>query len=92
MQDFYDRLTSEGPGHVQRDLKRGEQLMDAYKAALTELEIRQRELSLAEKLFDLPITMYSNLVAAQKELTNLAKVYALYKEFCVSGYSDLLLK
>lgn len=77
---------------MQRDLKRGEQLMDAYKAALTELEIRQRELSLAEKLFDLPITMYSNLVAAQKELTNLAKVYALYKEFCVSGYSDLLLK
>lgn len=55
-----------------------------YKRLLEELEKRQKELSLAEKLFDLPITMYSRLVKAQKELSDLSKVFALYSSFQVS--------
>lgn len=62
----------------------GAQLLDVFKAALGELERRQRDLVLAEKLFDLPITMYSRLVHAQKELSDLSRLYALHKAFVVS--------
>ena len=55
-----------------------------YKTSLENLEKRQRELALAEKLFDLPITMYIKLVKAQKELSDLSKIYQLLKEFSVS--------
>ena len=62
----------------------GAQLLEVFKAALAVLEKRQRELVLAEKLFDLPITMYSKMVKAQKELADLSRIYALYKDFVVS--------
>ena len=59
--------------------------MEVYKTALSELERRQRELVLAEKLFDLPITMYTKMVQAQKQLNDLSRIYALHKAFTVSG-------
>lgn len=39
---------------------------------------------MAEKLFDLPITMYPDLVEVDKELKNLTKVYELYEAQRVS--------
>jgi len=62
----------------------GADLLVTFKHSLADLEKRQRELTLAEKLFDLPITMHTRLVKAQKELADLTKVYALYKDFTVS--------
>ena len=64
----------------------GAELLILYKTSLENLEKRQRELALAEKLFDLPITMYIKLVKAQKELSDLSKIYQLLKEFSVSYY------
>lgn len=61
----------------------GGEMLVVYKNALEDLEKRQRELVLAEKLFDLPITMYTKLVKAQRGLSDLSKVYQLYNAFSV---------
>ena len=42
-------------------------------------EKQRQELSNAEKLFDLPITTYSDLIEVDKDLKNMAKVYDLYE-------------
>lgn len=62
----------------------GTQLLEVFRTALVELERRQKDLVLAERLFDLPITMYTKLVKAQKELADLTKLYALHKTYSVS--------
>ena len=40
----------------------------------------RQELTNAEKLFDLPITTYPNLVRVQTEMRGLEQIYALYEE------------
>lgn len=42
-------------------------------------ESQRQELTNAEKLFDLPITLYPGLVEVDKELKNMAKIYELYE-------------
>ena len=40
----------------------------------------RQELANAEKLFDLSITMYPELVQVQKEMSGLDKIYEIYKQ------------
>ena len=40
----------------------------------------RQELTNAEKLFDLPITSYPNLVKVQTEMRGLEMIYSLYEE------------
>ena len=47
-------------------------------------ENQRQELTNAEKLFDLPITLYPGLVEVDKELKNMAKIYDLYESQRVS--------
>uniref|UniRef100_A0A2K5DJP1 Dynein axonemal heavy chain 10 n=1 Tax=Aotus nancymaae TaxID=37293 RepID=A0A2K5DJP1_AOTNA len=47
---------------------------------LTEHEKSRQELANSEKLFDLPITMYPELLKVQKEMTGLRMIYELYEE------------
>lgn len=42
--------------------------------------INRQELTNAERLFDLPITTYPNLVKVQNEMKGLEQIYALYEE------------
>ncbi len=53
-------------------------MLKKFQELYAEQESQRQELTMAEKLFDLPITMYSDLAEVDKELRDLAKVYELY--------------
>lgn len=59
-------------------------LMKTFREEVNQLETDRQELANAEKLFDLPITMYPNLLDVQKQMKGLEMVYALYEEQNVS--------
>ena len=58
----------------------GLELLESYKKELARYERDRQELANAEKLFDLPITMYPELLQVQKEMSGLEKVYEIYKQ------------
>ena len=51
-----------------------------YKIEVDKYEADRQELANAEKLFDLPITMYPELLQVQKETKGLEQIYMLYEE------------
>ncbi len=53
--------------------------MKKFQEEYVKYEKQRQELSNAEKLFDLPITTYSDLMEVDKDLKNMAKVYDLYE-------------
>ena len=52
-------------------------------------EKNRQELANAEKLFDLPITMYPELLKVQKEMSGLKVIYELYEELKVSVHPQI---
>ncbi len=58
--------------------------MKEFQKLYAEQESQRQELTMAEKLFDLPITMYPDLVEVDSVLRNLTKVYELYEAQRVS--------
>lgn len=53
--------------------------MGTYETELAKIEAGRQELANAEKLFDLPITMYTELQNVQKEMKGLRQIYEIYK-------------
>ncbi|XP_004690685.2 PREDICTED: dynein heavy chain 10, axonemal [Condylura cristata] len=78
IEDFAKRFYNEGPGSVGDELDRGMDLLATFERELTRHEKNRQELANAEKLFDLPITMYPELLKVQKEMKGLRLVYELY--------------
>ena len=62
----------------------GLELMKTYRTEVNRYESERQELANAEKLFDLPITMYPDLQQVQKQMKGLEMIYALYEEQLVS--------
>lgn len=58
----------------------GVELLKQYKVEVDKFESDRQELANAEKLFDLPITMYQELIQVQKELKGLEQIYTIYQE------------
>ena len=56
------------------------ELLKEYKSAVDQFEIQRQELGNAEKLFDLPITMYNELIQIQKEMKGLEQIYLIYED------------
>ncbi|XP_076453104.1 dynein axonemal heavy chain 10-like [Babylonia areolata] len=80
LEAFSDRFMLEGPGAVGGDLDKGVELMKKYQEEVAELEAQRQELTNAEKLFELPITMYPELLKVQKEMKGLEQIYEIYIE------------
>nr|XP_038946048.1 dynein axonemal heavy chain 10 isoform X3 [Rattus norvegicus] len=76
--EFAKRFYSEGPGAVGEDLDKGSELLGSFEKELARHEKNRQELANAEKLFDLPITMYPELMKVQKEMAGLRMIYDLY--------------
>ena len=55
-----------------------------YKQEVDKYEADRQELANAERLFDLPITMYPDLLQVQKEMKGLEQIYGLYEDQKVS--------
>ncbi|XP_048641449.1 dynein axonemal heavy chain 10 isoform X3 [Marmota marmota marmota] len=79
IENFAKRFYSEGPGSVGEDLDRGVELLGVFEKELAKHEKNRQELANAEKLFDLPITMYPELLKVQKEMNGLRMIYDLYE-------------
>ncbi|NXE97067.1 DYH10 protein, partial [Menura novaehollandiae] len=79
-EDFFQKLMNEGPGSVGDDLDKGLELMAIFEKELEKLEKRHRELGSAEKLLDLPVTVYPDLLKAQKDAKALKQVYDIYAQ------------
>lgn len=62
----------------------GVELLASFERELTKHERNRQELANAEKLFDLPITMYPELLKVQKEMNGLKAIYELYEGLKVS--------
>lgn len=62
----------------------GLELMKSFRQEVADLETVRQELANAEKLFDLPITMYPDLLEVQKQMKGLEMIYSLYEEQLVS--------
>ncbi|XP_078523750.1 dynein axonemal heavy chain 10 isoform X2 [Lissotriton helveticus] len=77
--EFAERFRTEGPGAVGEDLDAGLDRLLIYEKELARHEKRRQELVNAEKLFDLPITMYPDLQQVQKEMKGLREIYDIYK-------------
>ena len=60
--------------------------MKQYKAEVEKQENERQELANAERLFDLPITMYPELLEVQKDMKGMDQIYNLYEEQKVNIY------
>ncbi|XP_056602848.1 dynein axonemal heavy chain 10 isoform X1 [Triplophysa dalaica] len=76
---FAESFNMHGPGAVGDDLEKGLMIMDTYEKELAKVEASRQELAKAEKLFDLPITMYPELLNVQKEMIGLRQIYEISK-------------
>ncbi|KAG2470484.1 DYH10 protein, partial [Polypterus senegalus] len=76
---FAESFQNQGPGAVGDDLDKGLEILGVYEELLSQNEKERQELANAEKLFDLPITMYPDLMQVQKEMRGLRQIYEIYK-------------
>ena len=60
-------------------LCKGVKRLKKFQEEFAELEKERQELVNAEKLFDLPITLYSDLIEVDNSLLGMAKVLELYE-------------
>ena len=66
-------------GYVHAYAFKGVKRLKKFQEEFAELEKERQELVNAEKLFDLPITLYSDLIAVDNNLQGMAKVFELYE-------------
>lgn len=59
-------------------------IMGSYESELAKIVEGRQELAKAEKLLDLPITMYPEVVSVQKDMQGLRQIYGIYKAQKVS--------
>ena len=78
--EFFKTFKEEGPSSVGADLDNGLSILKAYRNKHGAMESQRIELAKAEKLFDLQITSFPELLEVDKEIRALDQVYSLYEE------------
>ncbi|CAM9556184.1 unnamed protein product [Bubo scandiacus] len=77
LEDFFHKFMTEGPGAVGEDLDKGLELMAIFEKEMEKLEKIHQELGSLEKLFDLPVTVYPDLIKAQNDMKGLKQIYEI---------------
>ena len=72
---------AEDGAEERNELDVGLDLMELYKVELAAVQGKREKLVRAEKLFDLPITSYPDLVFIEDEIAGLDTIYGLYARF-----------
>ncbi|EDV22455.1 uncharacterized protein TRIADDRAFT_50643 [Trichoplax adhaerens] len=90
--DIQQRFKLEGPSSVGTDLDKGLEVLQNFKRELDVIEKYRQELSNAERLFNLQITTYPELMALEKELKGLEQIYTLYEnqKVAMEEWSEML--
>ncbi|KAL7391500.1 hypothetical protein ABVT39_010104 [Epinephelus coioides] len=76
---FAESFNMHGPGAVGDDLDKGLTIMGIYEADLAKIVSGRQELANAEKLLDLPVTVYPEVISMQKDMMGLRQIYGVYK-------------
>ncbi|XP_037633762.1 dynein heavy chain 10, axonemal [Sebastes umbrosus] len=76
---FAESFNMYGPGAVGDDLEKGLTIMVTYEADLANMVAERQKLANAEKLLDLPITVYPEVISMQKDMNGLRQIYGVYK-------------
>ena len=77
---LYKEYKETGPGSANTSLDDGLDLLESYKEKIAQLNRKKEELVLAEKLFNLDISNFPELVHIEEENKQLQPLYDLYKE------------
>ncbi|RKO94122.1 dynein heavy chain and region D6 of dynein motor-domain-containing protein [Blyttiomyces helicus] len=80
LRKFKEEFMTNGPGAMDLDMERGLSLLKAAKEEATAFASKRDGLVHAEKLFNLTITSYPELVELESEIKELEKIYELYTE------------
>lgn len=76
---FVKKFILEGPGSVGDDLDGGFKMMDTYRIEIDDLQKKKAKMQTAERLFDLPLTDYSNFLSAVDDFNHMELIFQLYK-------------
>uniref|UniRef100_UPI0037E7F8F2 dynein axonemal heavy chain 10 n=1 Tax=Semicossyphus pulcher TaxID=241346 RepID=UPI0037E7F8F2 len=76
---FAESFNMHGPGAVGDHLEKGLTIMATYESDLAKVVAERQELANAEKLLDLPVTMYPKIISMQKDMTGLRRIYDVFK-------------
>nr|XP_061803884.1 dynein axonemal heavy chain 10-like [Nerophis lumbriciformis] len=77
---FVENFNTDGPGAVGEDLDEGLSKMEQYEAELAKAVEGRQDLANAEKLLDLPITVYPEIISIQKDMNGFRLIYVIYQE------------
>lgn len=80
MRLFNERFQESGPPACRNDLERAYAAMKLFRKQLIEYELRRADLAAAEKLFDLPISVYSDFVSVSMQMSLMEPVFTLYEQ------------
>ena len=83
VQKLRETFSGAGPGAMGVSLDKGVELTTQYITELSNFNKRRDELVLAQKLFNLPMTSFPELVEMETDLEMLKQMYELYSEFKV---------
>ncbi|XP_061673976.1 dynein axonemal heavy chain 10-like [Syngnathoides biaculeatus] len=75
---FVESCNMHGPGAVGNDLDKGLSRMQSYEAEFAKIVARRQELANAEKLLDLPVLAYPEIINMQKEMNGYRQIYDIY--------------
>ncbi|ESN96268.1 hypothetical protein HELRODRAFT_67881 [Helobdella robusta] len=78
--EFVKRFYNSGPGIVD-DLEVGLSLMREFNFEMYRLEQKRQDIGNSQKLFDLPIVMYSDFFRVQKDINYLESIYKIFKNY-----------
>ncbi|XP_022608125.1 dynein heavy chain 10, axonemal [Seriola dumerili] len=76
---FAESFNMHGPGAVGDDLEKGLTIMGTYETDLAKVVAGRQELANAEKLLDLPVTVYPEVISMQKDMKGLRQIYDVFK-------------
>jgi dynein heavy chain len=77
----YEKYKSHGPGTLSVQLAEGIELLSASKEQIRKFNKEREDNVLAEKLFNLPISKFPELVFMEEENKKFDKIYDIYKDY-----------
>jgi dynein heavy chain, axonemal len=76
----YEEYIEEGPGTEDISLDRGLELLEASKDLINTFNVEREQKVKAEKLFDLPISKYDELIKMEEMNKKYDLIYSIYKD------------
>ncbi|CAG5923192.1 unnamed protein product [Menidia menidia] len=76
---FAEGFNLHGPGAVGDDLEKGLSLVEKYEAELADVLAEGQELSNSQKLLDISLATYPEMIQVQKDMGGLRRIYEVYR-------------